>query len=153
MYQEGNPVNDIDKDGKVDSEEISVAVNGNLGKKLQIVQNDIEYEKNQQIMLRGRKPPRQPPRQPRIGNMPIEDNVSVAQMAPRQGPSMEQPINRGRVSKPVNPLLMRKPLPMSSMASIPEVSIYKQSNQVALVTRGLTGHIEAVNLFNRGYPY
>ena len=118
VYQEGNPVNDINNDGKIDSEEISVALNGDLGEKLDIVQQD------------------------------IEESITA--------PPAQTPFNTP-VSMPVNPLLIKKTMAMDMdmdrMDSIPPVSIYRQSNQVQLVTRGLTGHIQSVNLFNRGHPY
>ena len=107
VYQPGNPTDDINGDGKVDSEEISVALNGNLGPKLSIVQRDIEAST--------------------VGRMPT----------------------------PPNPLLMKQSMAMGgdSMQPIPKVSIYKQTNQVSMVSRGMTGHIQSVNLFNRGHPY
>ena len=118
VYQPGNPTDDINGDGKVDSEEISVALNGNLGPKLSIVQRDI------------------------VGVSPTTPYVS-----PRLGGRM--PV------KDTNPLLMKQSMAMGgdSMQPIPKVSIYKQTNQVSMVSRGMTGHIQSVNLFNRGHPY
>lgn len=144
IYEEGNLENDINNDGRVDSEEISLALNGDLGEKLNIVQDEeikIQNDPN---------PPIDP--NPPLGRTPGTTSLGLP--------------------TPVNPLLKKKNIPMGydsggnpggnrmynqgfkpSVESIPEQSIYKQSNQVALVTRGMSGHIQSVNLFNRSYPY
>lgn len=119
VFTEGNPADDIDGNGRVDSEEISVALNGNLGKRLATVQEDIRAT----VEAPGNNPFNTP------FNTPVDST---------------------------NPLLRKQSMSMSgvdTLKPLPNESIYKQSDQVQLVSRGLSGHIESVNLFNRGHPF
>lgn len=156
-YEQADPIDDIDENGIVDSEELSIAVNGDLGKKLAIVQNDIKNEINKpQTMIptpQSTDPNATPPNIPDPNKTPDIPDPNKTPNKPQPKPNDP---NIPSDKTPVNPMLMKKNTPMSftpDMETIPEESIYRQMNQVALVTRGLSGHIQSVNLFNRGYPY